>query len=148
MDTPNERARLIRDFPNLANEDFEIIGPASDVYNCIAYAAGYSDQPWSDEQGDYWPPQVAQNPTVRGLENLFKWLGFKKCHGPRLEAGYEKVALYGSMNLWTHAALQTPNGRWRSKLGEKQLIEHQTPPGVSGEQYGRPYLYMRRRIPG
>ena len=50
--------------------------------------------------------------------------------------------------MWTHAALQTPNGRWRSNLGEGPLIEHQTPHGVSGELYGRPYLYMRRRIPG
>jgi len=149
MVTPNERTRLIRQFPNLAHEDFEIICPASRAYNCVAYAAGDTGQPWSDEPGDYWPPQVARNPTVRGLENLFRWLGFAKCRGPRPESGYQKVALYGSQNLWTHAALQTPNGRWRSKLGrEGPLIEHQAAAGLSGELYGRPYLYMRRRVPG
>lgn len=149
MVTPNEHARLIRDFPNLANEEFEVICPASDGYNCVAYAAGDTGQPWSDEPQDYWPPQVDRDPTVRGLEKLFKWLGCAKCRGPRPEPGYQKVALYGSQNLWTHAALQTPGGRWRSKLGrEGPLIEHQTPHGLSGELYGRPYLYMRRRTPG
>ena len=176
MATPSDRARLIRDFPNLASEDFEIVCQACDAYNCIAYAAGDTGRPWSDEPEDYWPPQVLRNPTIRGLENLFKWLGFKKCHGPRLEPGYQKVALYASKNLWTHAALQMQNGCWRSKLGKKgPLIEHQTPhgvagpaafdrssdrwgPGVSGvnrssrdkdeESYGRPYVYMRQRIQG
>ena len=175
MVTPNDRARLIRDFPNLANEYFDIIDPRPDVYNCIAHAAGDTSQPWSDAPEDYWPPQVPRNPTVRGLENLFKWLGFKKCHNPRLDPGYQKVALYASKNLWTHAALQMQNGCWRSKLGKRgPLIEHQTPHGVAGpaaldrtadrygpgvygvnrssakdeESYGRPYVYMRRRVPG
>lgn len=145
MVTSSQHRRMIREFPNLENEDFQIIEPESDIYNCIAYAAGDTGQSWSDEPEKYWPPQVARDPTVRGLQNLFKSLGFKKCHGPRMEHGYQKVALYGSKNLWTHAALQTPNGRWRSKLGRGPLIEHQTPLGLSGELYGHPYLYMRRR---
>ena len=176
MATPIDRARLIRNFPNLTNEYFDIIDPGPDVYNCIAYAAGDPSQPWSDAPEDYWPPQVPRTPTIRGLENLFKWLGFKKCHNLRLEPGHQKVALYASKNLWTHAALQMQNGCWRSKLGKKgPLIEHQTPhgvagptaldrssdrwgPGVSGvnrssrdkdeESYGRPYVYMRRRVQG
>ena len=146
MATPNERRLLIRKFPNLAREEFEIIEQASGQYNCIAYAAGDTSQPWSDEPGDYWPPQVARNPTVQGLENLFRRLGYQKCRGGRPEVGYQKVALYGSKGLWEHAALQMPNGRWRSKLGTGPLIEHETPRGLSGETYGRPQVYMRRRI--
>ena len=174
MATLGERQRLIRAFPNLANEDFDIICPESTRYNCIAYAAGDTSQPWGDEEGYHWPEEVTTSPTIRGLENLFKWLGFKKCHGPRLEPGYQKVALYANQGFWQHAALQMPNGRWRSKLGKGgPLIEHQTPRGVASpaaidrsadryglgvygvdrsrggsdvESYGRPYVYMRRRI--
>lgn len=174
MATLNERLRLIRAFPNLSNEEFEIICPECTRYNCIAYAAGDTSQPWGDEPGYCWPREVPRSPTIGGLENLFRWLGFKKCRGPRLESGYQKVALYAYQGFWTHAALQMPNGRWRSKVGKGgPLIEHQTPrgvaspaaidrsadrygPGVYGvnrsrrendvESYGRPYVYMRRRI--
>ena len=146
MATSSDLRRLIRDFPNLADEEFEIICPVSDRYNCIAYTAGDTSQPWSDEPEDYWPPQVARSPTVQGLENLFRWLGFKKCRGPRPETGYQKVALYGSKGLWEHAALQMPDGRWRSKLGRGMLIQHESPHSLAGETYGRPQAYMRRQI--
>lgn len=122
-----------------------MICPASGQYNCVAYAAGDTSQPWSDEPEDYWPPEVARNPSITGLENLFRWLGFKKCRGSRLEADYHKVALYASKGLWTHAALQMPNGRWRSKLGNGVLIEHRTPLSLTGDLYGNVYLYMRKR---
>ena len=108
MATPSERQRLIRVFPNLANEDFDIICPESTRYNCIAYAAGDTSQPWSDESGDYWPLEVPRSPTIGGLENLFRWLGFEKCRRPRLPADYLNVALYASEGLWQHAALQMP----------------------------------------
>ena len=174
MAMPNDQAQLISIFPNLANENFEIVGPPSARYNCLAYAAGDTSQPWSDEPGDYWPPAVPRDPTIQGLAKLFRWLGFKKCGSPRLERGYQKVALYGKRGEWQHAALQMPNGRWRSKLGYLALIEHDTPNGVAGlapidrsaerygpgvygvdrrsrykdeASYGRPQVYMRRRIP-
>ncbi len=121
MATPSDLRRLTRDFPNLARGEFQVVCPASDRYNCVAYAAGDTSQPWSDELEDFWPLQVARDPTIRGLEKLFRWLEFKKCNGPRLEGAYQKVALYASKGLWTHAALQMPNGRWRSKLGKGVL---------------------------
>lgn len=145
MATPSDLQDLFKEYPRLAGEKFEIICPASDSYNCIAYAAGDPRQPWSDEPEDYWPAQVTRSPSITGLENLFRWLGFKKCKGPRLEAGYQKVALYADKGLWTHAALQMPNGHWRSKLGKEILIEHQTLFSLTGTLYGRVYLCMRAR---
>lgn len=146
MATPNEaRRRLVRQFPNLANEDYEIVAPETDQYNCIAYAAGDTSQPWSDEPQDYWPREVPRDPTIEGLRKLFRWLGYKKCKGPRLERNYQKVALYAQQNSWTHAALQMPNGRWRSKLGDGPLLEHRAPPSLEGDEYGRPHIYMRKR---
>ena len=147
MATPSERARLIRNFPRLVYEQFEIIDPASGQYNCVAYTAGDTSRPWSDEPEDYWPPQLARSPTAQGLQNLFRWLGFRKCTGPRLEAGYQKVAIYAIRELWTHTALQMTNGRRLSKLGrEGSLIEHETPRSVTGNLYGNVYPHMRKRI--
>ncbi len=177
MATLNERERLIRNFPNLAKEQFEIICPASSMYNCIAYAVGDTSQYWSDEIENYWPPSVERDNTIGGLEKLFTRLEFRKCKLRfNLERGYQKVVLYGSKGQWTHAALQMPNGHWRSKLGKYgPLIEHETPGGVAGpatiyrrgdyyplgvyganrsssadraESYGRPYVCMKRRLQG
>ena len=172
MATPSDKAHLVSAFPNLAKENFAIVCPPCERYNCLAYAVGDTGQPWSNVPPDYWPPEVPRSPTVAGLERLFRWLGFKKCGGPRLETGYQKVALYGKQGEWTHAALQTPNGRWRSKLGKGELIEHETPNGVAGpaaidrsadrygpgvygvdrsnrykyeESYGRSQVYMIRK---
>lgn len=144
MPTPSNPRSLARQFPKLANEDYQIIAPETGQYNCIAYAAGDTSAPWSDEPQDYWPPQVPRDPTLNGLRKLFQWLGYQKCKGPRLEHKYQKVALYAQQGLWTHAALQTPNGRWRSKLGQGPLIEHLDPRSLEGNQYGRPQIYMRK----
>ena len=38
MATPSDLQDLFKDFPRLAGEKFEIICPASESYNCIAYA--------------------------------------------------------------------------------------------------------------
>lgn len=145
MVTPDERRRLIREFPRLANEDFEIICPPSVTYNCIAYAAGDTTDWWSYRPEYYWPPDVERSPTIDGLRALFVKRGYRKCNGPKLEPLYEKVALYAEFGAWTHAALQMSNGRWRSKLDVGELIEHRSPDSLVGGRYGRPQVYMRRR---
>ena len=45
----------------------------------------------------------------------------------------------------THAAKQLPNGRWTSKLGRSQDVEH-TLEGLEGSAYGRARLVMRRPV--
>lgn len=43
-----------------------------------------------------------------------------------------------------HAALQMPNGRWRSKMGKGPVIEHYSPDSLSGGLYGQATIVMRR----
>ena len=145
MATPSSEARLVRLFPNLANESFEIVCPASNEYNCIAYAGGDTSRRWDLPTDYYWPPSVARSPSIETLAAVFGALGYEVCSGSSLEPGYQKVALYMEDGEWTHVALQMPNGRWRSKIGDLELIEHQTPASLTGELYGRLYLHMRRR---
>jgi hypothetical protein len=73
-------------------------------------------------------------------------------HGPldaaakALEPGIEKVAIYADLpaDSWTHAARQLPNGRWTSKLGDFEDIEHDTPEGLAGNVYLSLAYIMKR----
>jgi hypothetical protein len=56
---------------------------------------------------------------------VFAGLGYEQCDDSSVEAGCQKVALYETQDVWTHAATQMPNGAWRSKMGEGPVIEHQ-----------------------
>ena len=56
MDTPSWADLLVEAFPNLASEGFETVGQASELYNCIAYAAGDTTKWWWPDGINYWPP--------------------------------------------------------------------------------------------
>jgi len=75
-------------------------------------------------------------------------LGYVVCQDGTLEDGYEKIVIYakGSSSLEpTHAARQLANGRWTSKLGQLEDIEHDSPVVVEGPSYGKAVLYMKRK---
>ena len=83
---------------------------------------------------------------IGALEQAFLFLGYKQCADSMLEDGFEKVALYGSLSLYTHAARQLPNGRWTSKLGNGEDIEHEIPDNVGGGLYGEVVQFMKRPL--
>ncbi len=113
-------------------------------YNCIAYAAG-DDSDWRTfTDGRYWPDYATRTDRTESLIEVFVGLGYRQCQDSSLESGFEKVALYEEWGVWKHAALQTPNGHWRSKMGRGPLIEHPSPESLSGGAYGNPTIYMRR----
>jgi hypothetical protein len=73
----------------------------------------------------------------------YESVGFSACDGPELESGYEKIAIYTSGGEPKHASRQLPNGRWTSKLGRHEDIEHALD-GVNSPAYGVPAAYMKR----
>jgi hypothetical protein len=77
---------------------------------------------------------------------VFAGLNYRRCNGPDLEADFEKVAIFAKNARATHVALQLPDGQWTSKLGDLDDITH-TLAGISGDLYGAPVRYMRRRRP-
>lgn len=82
------------------------------------------------------------------LESAFRALGYETCGmDVSLESGFVKVALYGSGLFYTHAARQLPNGKWTSKLGRGEDIEHDSPEDVAGGAYGAVTGVMKRRVP-
>lgn len=94
--------------------------------------------------GYYWPRNVARGNSLDCYEGLFASIGYEKCADGVLELGFEKIAIYATSNYADHAARQKPNGRWTSKLGDEEDIEHDTPEAISGGIYGRPLVFMKR----
>lgn len=111
-------------FPKLSAEGFEIVAPPLDRYNCIAFAAGDTGAWWSIHRPDHWPAHATRSNRIASLVEVFAGLGFEQCRDSRTEPGFEKVALYEQQGAWTHVAVQTPRGTWRSKRGEGPIIEH------------------------
>src|SRR3990170_7159474 len=84
---------LIAIFPQLATEPYLRTSPCSMNYNCIAYAAGDETQRWDPNQGWHWPAGVPRQATVAAFTRLFAQLNYRRCNGPGLEVGFEKIAI-------------------------------------------------------
>lgn len=65
-----------------------------------------------------------------------------------MEEKYQKIAIYNDYdNLPTHVARQLPNGKWTSKLGQDEDIEHNNLQGLTGRPgYGEVACIMKRVI--
>ena len=111
----------------------------------MAWSAGDTEHWW--QPGVYWPVQT--DPDDYGLSALtrvFDAMGYVPCDDDRLEPGFEKVALYASSSFYTDAVRQLPDGRWTSKLGRSEDIEHDTPNDLVGGVYGDVVQFMKRPI--
>lgn len=135
-------ARIESWFPGLARRTFEITSPQDIRYNCIAWAAGDSSKWWWPAQGYYWP-RSRGSATLADFQEAFATLGFEPCKSRDFEGGYEKIAIFSSPRGPAHAARILPNGRWTSKLGPAEDIEHELD-AIEGEDYGRVACVMKR----
>ena len=142
----NELERL---FPGLRGSSYGVTSPRERRYNCIAWVAGDTRRWWwpdvpPDDDGYYWPPGVSTEETVAAFVEAFATLGYVPGDADDQEPGWERVALFADASgLPTHAARQLPGGRWTSKLGRLEDIEHNLR-GLEGEVYGRVVQVLRR----
>jgi len=137
-----------RYFPNLTATGYAITNAPTAVYNCIAFAAGVTDDWWwPDPMGvSYWPAAARRDETIAAFIEAFQTLGYALWSDDHLEPDFEKVALYARDGVPKHAARQLPNGKWTSKLGELEDVEH-TLDGIAGDWYGTVVQILRRRRP-
>lgn len=130
-------------FPRLHSNNHRVTSPADPTYNCIAWAAADTEHWW--QPGVHWPVQVSTDAYgIAALEDAFRGLGYQRCQSSALEPGVEKVALYGDGTFYTHAARQLAEGRWTSKLGHEEDIEHDAPEDLAAGIYGAVVLFMSR----
>ena len=138
-------------FPRLRTAPYRITSPATAEYNCIAWAAGDTAQWWwpdaDPDDAVFWPAAVRAEETLDAFVAAFVSLGYTICEGEAPEKGYEKIALFAdAAGRPTHAARQLPGGRWTSKLGRAEDIEHGLR-DLEGTIYGAVALVMKRAAP-
>lgn len=133
-------------FPGLARGACAITSARSKRYNCIAWAAGEESSWWwpgPNVDVEYWPA-VPRVETLDAFQSLFASLGYVTCAAGDVESGFEKIAIFANdAREPKHAARQLPNGRWTSKLGVLEDIEHALH-DLEGDEYGAVQVVMKR----
>jgi type VI secretion system secreted protein VgrG len=139
---PEERRSIsARDFPRLGDE-YEVLAPATRGYNCIAHTGDWRDKLWVNPYQD-----------IRIWDALYRGGGYTRADNLNTapESGKQKVVLYGTASggstNYTHAAIQSKDGGYESKLGEGPLIRHKDADSVAGGLYGRPVAVYERKSP-
>ena len=135
-------------FPGLRGQPYQSKSARDRTYNCIAFAAGDKRNWWWPDlaEEDSWPVGVARVATVAAFRDAFVTFGYMVCDHDQLEPGFEKIALFALTGAPKHAARQLPNGRWISKLGRSEDIEHALQ-DLTGTTYGSVVLVMKRPVP-
>ncbi|MGW2604508.1 DUF7689 domain-containing protein [Streptomyces mirabilis] len=144
------RSKVEQYFPALKTSEYGLTSPQDGRYNCVAWAAGDKSKWWdpSGEGGTYWPPGLPVgnfevSEYYQRYIDAFASIGYDQCGSHEFEEGFEKVAIFEI----AHVARQLPDGRWASKLGVMEDIEHDHLGSIEGRCYGRVVAVMRRRMP-
>ena len=135
-------------FPSLTPSNYRITSPESPDYNCIAWAAGTDERWWwpDNQYTAYWPEEVPREETLAAFIQAYSVEGYVPCGTSDYESGFEKIAIYADeRGKPTHAARQTQAGRWTSKLGNWEDIEHDRPDNLAGRNYGVVTVIMKRQ---
>jgi hypothetical protein len=136
-------------WPYLSSEGYVPRSIATERYNCIAFAADDQSINWwpaANKLDGYWPI-AKREVTLSCFKEAFGSVGYEECHDGSLEESFEKIAIYVFNGEPTHAAKQIPDGRWKSKLGFEEDIEHNTVKAVEDDCcYGKAVQYMKREI--
>jgi|ERR1051326_100182 hypothetical protein len=133
-------------FPNLSPDNHRLTSNSTNDYNCIAWAVGVSDK-WWDPYPDasyFWPDGIPMDSSLETVCKVFETEGYVITDVEAVETGFEKIAVYGDKDGFTHAARQLPNGKWTSKLGDWEDIEHDTLAALEGDFYGQAVKLMKR----
>jgi len=141
------RQEIEASFPSLRNSGYSITSPATVEYNCIAWASGDTRAWWWPDPMNlyYWPPTIPRENTLEAFIKAYELLGYGICKDGNYEEGFEKIAIYVAGDRKpTHAARQLSSGRWTSKLGKLEDIEHTTLNGLCSPRYGTVAVFMKR----
>lgn len=146
MDLDSDVSQL--QWPHLNRENFDETSERDEGYNCAAWAADDTDNYWWPmpiKRRYFWPDGVQRDETLPSFVQAYATKGYAPCESADLEAGYEKIAIYADRHaIPQHVARQLATGRWTSKLGDEQDIDHATLDALAGGLYGTPMVFMRR----
>jgi hypothetical protein len=136
--------------PNLIEGNYQETSCYDTKYNCIAWAADDTTAWWwPSSSPDYWPIAGSRiEPTIWAFAAAFETLGYIECHNSSLEPGWEKIAVFATLEngelVVQHASRQLEDGSWTSKIGDCEDVTHPKLEDVCCEDYGVDLLYMKR----
>lgn len=133
------------DHPGLRPENHEDTSPATDSYNCVAWALG-EDHRWWEPDPQYlyfWPDDIPRRRSLKHYLAVFRTEGYAECLEPDLRPGEEKVAIFALEGVFKHACRQLANGQWTSKMGSNVDICHELE-AVAGGRYGTLHTVFSR----
>ena len=138
-------------WPNLSKEHFEFTSLKTISYNCLAWATG-NNRNWMDMyvfQARYDLDMDTLDHSAEGYASfLQQHFGFERCDNGDFEKGMEKIALFEDNNKeWSHASRLLENGKWTSKMGRWEDIEHASLEVLQGKFYGQLKIFMKRNKP-
>ncbi len=143
-------ARKLTWYPLLDPQNYVVTSDETDDYNCVGWAAIPDDPfqwwPLPDAPEYYWPPGARRDETIEAFIEGFGTLRYQVCEAGDLEPGVEKIAIYALRGVPTHVARQLSDGRWTSKLGVWEDIEHHASRDLAGGRYGSPEVFMSRLV--
>nr|WP_263012506.1 MULTISPECIES: hypothetical protein [unclassified Laspinema] len=136
--------------PNLSADQYQITSDETSEYNCIAWAAGEDDRWWDPTDPDgYWPDGVPRELTLAAFIQAYETLDYVPCDSAELESGFQKIAIYTKEDAIpdrgqpTHVVRQFLDGKWKSKIGDLEDIEHPLD-GLTGFYYGSIAQILKR----
>jgi hypothetical protein len=135
-------SRIELNFPRLAEKvNFEFTSPHTYDYNCVA---------WADNKQDDWTQFYDNQGNLilaagRYIQHFLDQ-GFFEIDNGDFELGEQKVAIYinSITGHFKHVARQLENGRWTSKLGDWEDIEHTEVGVLLGPSYGDTIVFLGR----
>src|SRR5262249_39325439 len=135
--------------PRLRPDSFRVTSPPDRVYNCVAWAVGVTADWWwphEDPREAYSPPGALRVRTLQVFRATFASLGYTMRSAAETEPRLVKVADFADpVGVPSRVARQRPSGRWTSKLGGAEDIEHDLH-DLEGELYGTVALVMKRPL--
>ena len=138
-------------FPLLRPEDYKVTSLDDGYYNCASWAIGEgitSERYDPTDNKATWPSTLQRDTKLETFVRLYiEFFGFELCSLGNHEAGFVKLAIYSDKNMqFTHVARQLPSGKWTSKLGDWEDIEHATPECLQSGLYGKVRTFLKKPI--
>lgn len=136
-------SRRSRYFPNLTEQNFFFKSLKTDDYNCAAFVLNIEDE-WIEFKDEYGNLDV----NLQTYINYYKSKGFEEIDSIEIEDNKFKIAIYYIKESleFKHVAFQIAKGKWKSKLGDWEDIEHENLETLFGSSYGNAVVYMRKEL--
>ena len=118
----------------IINGDSHITSPITLYYNSFAWAVNDQERWWFPDrfETEYWPAGVPRENTLNAFIDAYWENGFEVCptRDPSLESSpngffVEKIAIYTIGDEPSHACRQLNTGRWTSKIGVREDVQHE-----------------------